>query len=63
MIKPLASMGAKFLGPLSFLMADTAEAPTMDNYGKHQHKSKYVPNVMHYNHVPIEEKMGWKIQD
>ena len=63
MVKPLASVGAKALGPISFLMADTADAPTMDNYGKHQHESKYVPNVMTYNHVPIEEKYGWKIQD
>ena len=48
MIKPLASMGAKALGPLSFLMADPAYGDSMEDYGKHQHPSKYVPNVLTY---------------
>jgi len=35
-----AKLGAKALGPISWLMADTAHAPTMDDYDKYLHETR-----------------------
>mgnify|MGYP003126336490 CR=1 FL=1 len=39
-------LGAKFLGPLSYLIADSANAPTMEDYNKQT--SAYLPNTLTY---------------
>ena len=41
-----AKLGAKFLGPLSYLIADSANAPTMEDYNKQT--SAYLPNTLTY---------------